>query len=208
MGQISTDQPLFLSTLSLRRATVFCRALQNKFSISIHALLAESDEYWVGGYGTANNFYPRSPCGERHGGRRQLQRHRDHFYPRSPCGERHPPPGPRRPDADISIHALLAESDTYPSQCRTFARDFYPRSPCGERLASSGIVVQSNNISIHALLAESDKRFNALMQQSVYFYPRSPCGERLSLYSVEAGFTNFYPRSPCGERQMRGIYYD
>ena len=33
---------IFLSTLSLRRAT-----------------------YWVGGYGTANNFYPRSPCGER-----------------------------------------------------------------------------------------------------------------------------------------------
>ena len=37
----------FLSTLSLRRATVFCRALQNKFSISIHALLAESDHTGV-----------------------------------------------------------------------------------------------------------------------------------------------------------------
>ena len=34
---------------------------------------------------------------------------------------------------NISIHALLAESDMYPSQCRTLASDFYPRSPCGER---------------------------------------------------------------------------
>ena len=57
---------IFLSTLSLRRATVPQQENGQAATISIHALLAESDEYWVGGYGTANNFYPRSPCGERH----------------------------------------------------------------------------------------------------------------------------------------------
>ena len=79
----------------------------------------------------------------------------------------------------ISIHALLAESDpgiifiifdcwiflstlslrratTYPSQCRTLARDFYPRSPCGERLFTLLGTPDTWAISIHALLAESD----------------------------------------------------
>ena len=79
----------FLSTLSLRRATVLrmCPAIRLR-QISIHALLAESD-YWIlkncGGMSisihallaesdreiplTASiwyHFYPRSPCGERH----------------------------------------------------------------------------------------------------------------------------------------------
>ena len=55
------------------------------------------------------------------------------FYPRSPCGERHSAPVPRRPDADISIHALLAESDS-----------------------SKIMILVFGLISIHALLAESD----------------------------------------------------
>ena len=80
---------------------------------------------------------------------------------------------------DISIHALLAESDAgiglvflwwgvhfYPrSPCgeRRYRlrhsasnRHFYPRSPCGERQPASGILRFYPFISIHALLAESD----------------------------------------------------
>ena len=56
---------IFLSTLSLRRATLRmgCRA---SFSmISIHALLAESDAIQNAKIDKLNNFYPRSPCGER-----------------------------------------------------------------------------------------------------------------------------------------------
>ena len=34
-----------------------------------------------------------------------------HFYPRSPCGERRPMDVPQYHILDISIHALLAESD-------------------------------------------------------------------------------------------------
>ena len=58
--------PSFLSTLSLRRATGFSRPLR----------------------AAKNYFYPRSPCGERH--HQSTNRHQgQHFYPRSPCGERH-----------------------------------------------------------------------------------------------------------------------
>ena len=78
----------------------------------------------------------------------------------------------------ISIHALLAESDVLVWFSCGGAFDFYPRSPCGERLhlfASSGVDFA---ISIHALLAESDY-LGAWKSCNVRdFYPRSPCGER------------------------------
>ena len=35
--------------------------------------------------------------------------------------------------SDISIHALLAESDGQFNVCKAGQADFYPRSPCGER---------------------------------------------------------------------------
>ena len=56
------------------------------------------------------------------------------FYPRSPCGERRWLRCWQLAARDISIHALLAESDTEEVSGDTWARDFYPRSPCGERL--------------------------------------------------------------------------
>ena len=57
--------------------------------ISIHALLAESDP----------QMGAHSPA-------------RQNFYPRSPCGERHRTLGRQAAAGAISIHALLAESDT------------------------------------------------------------------------------------------------
>ena len=102
---------VFLSTLSLRRATYVPVWALRVTSISIHALLAESD-IWLKGklYGRIY-FYPRSPCGERLSALAPKQNPTQHFYPRSPCGER------RRAFYDTAQH-------TY----------FYPRSPCGERL--------------------------------------------------------------------------
>ena len=103
-------------------------------TISIHALLAESD----GGKGE------------------RLPKNWD-FYPRSPCGERLITLGSSNSESSISIHALLAESDGRVSGFRGWAPQyFYPRSPCGERLA---VVLDDGAympISIHALLAESD----------------------------------------------------
>ena len=78
----------FLSTLSLRRATFSPRAFAPVCLISIHALLAESDR--------------PQPVSDRQS---------DDFYPRSPCGERLQDGGRIVVMVDISIHALLAESD-------------------------------------------------------------------------------------------------
>ena len=55
----------FLSTLSLRRATNGCNPDFEGKLISIHALLAESDSVSGVINNVINNFYPRSPCGER-----------------------------------------------------------------------------------------------------------------------------------------------
>ena len=103
---------LFLSTLSLRRATHRFRRwpipcddfyprspcgerldVNNPVaaltSISIHALLAESDAMEIiKKLKSSVYFYPRSPCGERPFISR-LHSLLVYFYPRSPCGERH-----------------------------------------------------------------------------------------------------------------------
>ena len=79
----------FLSTLSLRRATWDEQTVRRLIVISIHALLAESD----------------GVCARR--GRSQK-----YFYPRSPCGERRLYTAKRTLVLQISIHALLAESDS------------------------------------------------------------------------------------------------
>ena len=167
------------------------------------------------------------------------------FYPRSPCGERHPEPAEHHANSQflstlslrratrlgllgwlrtlISIHALLAESDKIPYQRQIDQKNFYPRSPCGERpprlawLAShinfyprspcgerpndaiNGC--NSDLISIHALLAESDdaRRFQSFRQSgflSTLSLRRATIGPLI--FSVQP--RNFYPRSPCGER--------
>ena len=169
----------FLSTLSLRRATRGRNPPPRTSTISIHALLAESD----GGPGGKNavilHFYPRSPCGERppnknNGGpggkflstlslRRAttagglMRAAYFHFYPRSPCGERR---GwffiSAFPQTFLSTLSLRRAT---PGSRRRLGRagHFYPRSPCGERHAAKvGWTLDDNSISIHALLAESD----------------------------------------------------
>ena len=126
----------------------------------------------------------------------------------------------------ISIHALLAESDSKPRHLksrrmvflstlslrratgyqRPYARpttDFYPRSPCGERQTTTRVLILNPLISIHALLAESDRSLRQLQSALRDFYPRSPCGERLEEVSGDTWQRDFYPRSPCGERRAR-----
>ena len=129
------------------------------------------------------NFYPRSPCGERLGvvsqdcvdalflstlslrraTRLQSRTYqaKDDFYPRSPCGERQGVSTMDNGVTQISIHALLAESDEtipgtqtgtgkflstlslrratrYLMEIGTKLKNFYPRSPCGERRPTAG----------------------------------------------------------------------
>ena len=148
---------IFLSTLSLRRATMFAGILPHDGRI----------------------FYPRSPCGERPSttiiticivpflstlslrratlSPKAKNESNRIFYPRSPCGERQPFWQTYRCATCFSIHALLAESDACSAGLPDSPGLFYPRSPCGERLC-------------HAV---------ALQLTIQVFYPRSPCGERL-----------------------------
>ena len=79
-----------------------------------------------------------------------------HFYPRSPCGERPAFDVLAVSALQISIHALLAESDGKTNKLAGQDYNFYPRSPCGERLNKRCQCSGHNGISIHALLAESD----------------------------------------------------
>ena len=131
----------FLSTLSLRRATAFRPRTTRSLPISIHALLAESDHSRRSRKQRHQNFYPRSPCGERLNrnvangqskkflstlslrratpeGPAKLPKLID-FYPRSPCGE--------RPSRTSKTPHLISY--------------FYPRSPCGERLPADVVSV-------------------------------------------------------------------
>ena len=62
---ILANAMLFLSTLSLRRATTKSDQGANSRKISIHALLAESDRGPGRSVSDKYYFYPRSPCGER-----------------------------------------------------------------------------------------------------------------------------------------------
>ena len=153
-----TLTPKFLSTLSLRRATARTAALS----------------------ALPSNFYPRSPCGERPVfGAPSF--HFGDFYPRSPCGERPEALATFCGDIEISIHALLAESDQAAVGMWETGANFYPRSPCGERQNWAAAILSSKKflstlslrratqpaqllhkprmISIHALLAESDVSF-------------------------------------------------
>ena len=102
---------VFLSTLSLRRATMHIDWLRRDLRISIHALLAESDLAGSGKADVAIVFL--STLSLRRATCLNISKlaPASYFYPRSPCGER-----PRTGltcggGRNISIHALLAESD-------------------------------------------------------------------------------------------------
>ena len=127
------QQQAFLSTLSLRRATIY------RFQILLRC----------------RNFYPRSPCGERPGGC-WLPDHAWWISIHALLAESDQQTAPIIWVQGISIHALLAESDSR-SGCRPAQRGyFYPRSPCGERRRAALEQQRAAEISIHALLAESD----------------------------------------------------
>ena len=123
----------FLSTLSLRRATRYFTYFIGRLLISIHALLAESDCFGRIMIALSGYFYPRSPCGERHLGAGKS------------CDVRR-----------ISIHALLAESDTWARGSRVTYVEFLSTLSLRRATSSVNTADQEARISIHALLAESD----------------------------------------------------
>ena len=200
MTAANSTRRAFLSTLSLRRAT-------------------------TRGQGTPVGvpyFYPRSPCGERPVALMFRHPRPMYFYPRSPCGERLSvwqlrymrliflsTLSLRRATIsmaiavyapDISIHALLAESDT--EGVEDHVSDVAFLSTLSLRRATGALFayLALRDISIHALLAESDVSPYIHSRVARNFYPRSPCGERQQISGLWREQKYFYPRSPCGER--------
>ena len=81
---------VFLSTLSLRRATRVTMDSYLESVISIHALLAESDEKAQSLKVTAHGISIHALLAESDLGSVILSAYVRDFYPRSPCGERRP----------------------------------------------------------------------------------------------------------------------
>ena len=168
--------------------------------ISIHALLAESDCQWRRSVKLFHQFLSTLSLRRATGPMIKGQVYYINFYPRSPCGERLPSVLHSFRPLQISIHALLAESDiisivlllpqtrflsTLSLRRATFASPFsifwichfYPRSPCGERPKSHEYAMKYRPF----LSTLSLRRATMFMEVSIMyriFYPRSPCGER------------------------------
>ena len=169
-------------------------------TISIHALLAESDPTTVQnielGYISIHALLAESDLAEVF----KLWRE-SHFYPRSPCGERLADALVIRRLPIISIHALLAESDLPCPTLQGYARYFYPRSPCGERRNRLNTETRSARISIHALLAESDRLCVDTHEPACRFLSTLSLRRATKIDGTASPTQNdFYPRSPCGER--------
>ena len=170
-------------------------------TISIHALREEGDELSFSTICPLKNFYPRPPRGGRRDHLDNIRglvqflstpsSRRATYFAGSPCPDGadfypRPPRGGRPFDViakkvygDISIHALLAEGDSFPpsmvlrwknfyprpprggrlhgfSPVRYTPCHFYPRPPRGGRQCRRDLLDDSGRISIHALLAEGD----------------------------------------------------
>ena len=134
---MTAGKRLFLSTLSLRRATVaLSPKTHHRPAISIHALLAESD---LNNPKTVETRYFISI--------HALLAESDFFETVQIAIL----------DTFLSTLSLRRATTYYESACPSVVY-FYPRSPCGERHGLGLIAAGLYRISIHALLAESDSK--------------------------------------------------
>ena len=106
--------------------------------VSIHALLAECDIFWIQLVNVPRGFNPRTPCGVR----------LETLAPMTPTPQfqsthslRSATYGPLdlATFLRVSIHALLAECDLFPRKISSGEPGFNPRTPCGVRRNRAGI---------------------------------------------------------------------
>ena len=130
----------------------------------------------------------------------------------------------------ISIHALLAESDTWQRGSRVTYVEFLSTLSLRRATGQGASNQPEQQISIHALLAESDSRPRRLKSRRMVFlstlslrrattmtttiYTALKFLSTLSLRRATCNFSqkrhpphNFYPRSPCGERPYLSILF-
>ena len=223
-AQLAVLPPKFLSTLSLRRATDTAPVTGGGVTISIHALLAESDVRNIYAVHWFSTFL--STLSLRRATRAFCWALPSKLF-LSTLSLRRATPRRKRlfHRCAISIHALLAESDTWYNAQKDKQKYFYPRSPCGERPADRcGASCRFLFLSTLSL-RRATCNMHSLRYCCTNFYPRSPCGERpinallfllalnISIHALLAEsdgtgadrgwpVPHFYPRSPCGERHV------
>ena len=216
----------FLSTLSLRRATpsstviVILRknfyprspcgerpqrsasSLPSK-SISIHALLAESDDILRYLFNRRFNFYPRSPCGER---RLELfLYYQDNIF-LSTLSLR------RATDViavmtaaqSISIHALLAESDRSHKKNTSLYKLFLSTLSLRRATAMQVIIVIVHTLFLSTLSLRRATQHQANLRQNQHQFLSTLSLRRATRQNQHQTKhkDDFYPRSPCGERPI------
>ena len=151
-------------------------------TISIHALLAESDP-----------------------GPKVMTPERYYFYPRSPCGERRHPKTSDHPHNTISIHALLAESDSRAKTILAEIGNFYPRSPCGERRQNYECFEWIKEFLSTLSLRRATRRGRPVYSAINTFLSTLSLRRATSGSAINGSqYKHFYPRSPCGERRNTG----
>ena len=212
---------MFQSTHSLRSATNPGQRKENTKLVSIHALLAECDMTWKGNRLYAKSFNPRTPCGVRLS---QIgNSHNQHPFQsthslRSATGQGKECPRRFR----VSIHALLAECDSYGGG-RNYVRNcFNPRTPCGVRPPGIHLTPGIHRFqSTHSLRSATcphgggrDRHgFQSThsLRSATFFIHRYYLTPAVSIHALLAEcdeskrtpltiYKSFNPRTPCGVR--------
>ena len=167
--------------------------------VSIHALLAECDDFRSFRFYLSRCFNPRTPCG--------VRLYKVHHLDGT---------------CIVSIHALLAECDAFRNGRMLVYVGFNPRTPCGVRLpgqrighcvqsfqsthslrsATRGSICLSAEFqfqSTHSLRSATSWDFTPASTHRG-FNPRTPCGVRHAGHIPVADGCGFNPRTPCGVR--------
>ena len=101
----------------------------------------------------------------------------------------------------ISIHALLAESDSCRHAERYGIRYFYPRSPCGERRAREPTLRYSSTFLSTLSLRRATGLAYLMVARVTFLSTLSLRRATLDAGDLLGVRQHFYPRSPCGERR-------
>ena len=148
-------------------------------TISIHALLAESDRRYTGRLFRAAQFLSTLSL-------RRATFKGCHAGAAAAC---------------ISIHALLAESDPLATQIPNVPQRFLSTLSLRRATRPAATHCKAHQISIHALLAESDMPRLTSSDSFALFLSTLSLRRATALYTkFLLLMADFYPRSPCGER--------
>ena len=213
---------LFLSTLSLRRATAL-RQLQSalrhfyprspcgerqalgmlgwlRVLISIHALLAESDREQFKYVVQCRNFYPRSPCGERPYTMTTTICTASFLSTLSLRRATRLPTALRTPHHRFLSTLSLRRATLIEFRKLLHPSYFYPRSPCGERLYPIISLLIIPLFLSTLSLRRATLHINRTAETVIFLSTLSLRRATTAFYMDCQKSTYFYPRSPCGER--------